>query len=111
MDGLLLSQNKNHYYPTNKKTEIFHKMKSTLLQIKTLKSLILLFLIPIGVMAQTFYDEEIKLWKQHVKLVRIIRDNWGVPHIYGKTDANSVFGLMYSQCEDNYWQLEETFIS
>jgi penicillin amidase len=62
-------------------------------------------------MAQTFSNEEINLWKQHAKFVRIIRDNWGVPHIYGKTDADAVFGLMYSQCEDNYWQLEETFIS
>lgn len=86
-------------------------MKSMLFQIKMVKYLTLLFLIPIGLKAQAFNDEEINLWKQQVKLVSIIRDNWGVPHIYGKTDADAVFGLMYSLCEDNYWQLEETFIS
>ncbi len=30
--------------------------------------------------------------------------------MYGKTDADAVFGLMYAQCEDNYWQIEETYI-
>src|SRR5215510_5781555 len=38
--------------------------------------------------------------------VTIHRDSFGVPHIFGKTDASVVFGLMYAQCEDNFWQLE-----
>jgi len=38
--------------------------------------------------------------------VTIYRDSFGVPHIFGKTDASVVFGLMYAQCEDNFWQLE-----
>src|SRR5215813_7774200 len=38
--------------------------------------------------------------------VTIYRDNFGVPHVFGKTDASVVFGLMYAQCEDNFWQLE-----
>ncbi|MEO5562771.1 MAG: penicillin acylase family protein, partial [Chitinophagaceae bacterium] len=42
--------------------------------------------------------------------ITIIRDNWGVPHIYGKTDQHCAFGMMYAQCEDNFWQLEETMI-
>jgi acyl-homoserine lactone acylase PvdQ len=33
-----------------------------------------------------------------------------VPHIYGPTDAAVVFGLMYAQAEDNFWQLEEDYI-
>lgn len=42
--------------------------------------------------------------------VTVHRDGWGVPHIYGPSDASVVFGLMYAQAEDNFWQLEETFI-
>ncbi|HTS25899.1 MAG TPA: acylase [Bryobacteraceae bacterium] len=42
--------------------------------------------------------------------VVIYRDTYGVPHIYGKTDASVVFGLMYAQAEDNFWQLETDFI-
>lgn len=38
--------------------------------------------------------------------VTIYRDSFGVPHVFGKTDASVVFGLMYAQCEDNFWQLE-----
>lgn len=43
--------------------------------------------------------------------VMIYRDNFGVPHIYGRTDASVVFGMMYAQAEDNFWQLEEDHIS
>ena len=44
------------------------------------------------------------------KSVTIYRDAYGVPHIYGKTDAAAVFGLMYAQAEDNFWQLEEDYV-
>ena len=42
--------------------------------------------------------------------VTIHRDEWGVPHIYGTTDAAVAFGSAYSQCEDHFWQLEDTYI-
>ena len=42
--------------------------------------------------------------------VTIYRDSFGVPHIFGKTDASVVFGLMYAQGEDNFWQLETDLI-
>jgi acyl-homoserine lactone acylase PvdQ len=44
------------------------------------------------------------------KSVTIYRDTYGVPHIYAKTDAGAVFGLMYAQAEDNFWQLETDYI-
>jgi acyl-homoserine-lactone acylase len=40
------------------------------------------------------------------RTVTLYRGSFGVPHIFGKTDASVVFGLMYAQCEDNFWQLE-----
>ncbi len=43
--------------------------------------------------------------------VTIYRDAFGVPHIYGRDDASAVFGLMYAQAEDNFWQLEEDHIN
>lgn len=43
--------------------------------------------------------------------VMIHRDTFGVPHIFGKTDAAVVFGLAYAQCEDNFWQLETDYIN
>jgi len=42
--------------------------------------------------------------------VTIYRDNYGVPHIYGPTDASCVFGYAYAQAEDNFWQVEDNYI-
>lgn len=49
--------------------------------------------------------------KKLAESVTIYRDNYGVPHIQAKTDAAAVFGLMYAQAEDNFWQLEEDHIN
>lgn len=42
--------------------------------------------------------------------VTIYRDSYGVPHIYGSTDASCVFGYAYAQAEDNFWQVEDNYI-
>ncbi|NQW76781.1 MAG: penicillin acylase family protein, partial [Cytophagales bacterium] len=44
------------------------------------------------------------------KRVIIHRDEWGIPHIYGKTDADAVFGLMFAQCEDDFARVEMNYI-
>lgn len=49
-------------------------------------------------------------WEKHVAQTKIIRDEWGIPHIYGKTDADAVFGLMYAQCEENFPQIENNYL-
>jgi penicillin amidase len=43
--------------------------------------------------------------------VTIYRDVYGVPHVFGRTDAGTVFGFAYAQAEDNFWRIEENFIS
>jgi acyl-homoserine-lactone acylase len=42
--------------------------------------------------------------------VTVYRDTYGVPHVFGRTDAATVFGFAYAQAEDNFWRLEENFI-
>ncbi len=42
--------------------------------------------------------------------VTIYRDAYGVPHVFGRTDAGAVFGFAYAQAEDNFWRIEENFI-
>jgi len=49
-------------------------------------------------------------WEQHASNTEIIRDDFGVPHIYGKTDADAVFGLLYAQCEDDFNRVERNYI-
>ncbi|MBT5186348.1 MAG: acylase, partial [Kordiimonadaceae bacterium] len=41
--------------------------------------------------------------------VTIYRDEWGVPHIHGKTDGDAAFGMGYAQAEDNFDMLERGF--
>jgi acyl-homoserine lactone acylase PvdQ len=60
--------------------------------------------------AQSFSTAEISSWKQQAQQVTIIRDNWGIPHIYGKTDAHAVFGLLFAQCEDDFPRVEANYI-
>ncbi len=43
--------------------------------------------------------------------VTIIRDKFGVPHVFGKTDADAVFGLIYAQCEDDFNRVEVNYIN
>ena len=43
--------------------------------------------------------------------VTILRDKWGIPHVYGKTDADAVFGLLYAQAEDDFHRVELNYIN
>ena len=49
-------------------------------------------------------------WEKHEENTTIIRDGFGVPHIYGKTDADAVFGMLYAQCEDDFYRVEQNYI-
>ncbi|MDN5936262.1 MAG: penicillin acylase family protein, partial [Nitrosospira sp.] len=42
--------------------------------------------------------------------VTITRDDWGIPHIHGKTDADAVFGMIYAQCEDDFSRVESNLL-
>jgi acyl-homoserine lactone acylase PvdQ len=54
-------------------------------------------------------EKEIVAWQKQANNVEIIRDNYGVPHIYGKTDADAVFGMLYAQCEDDFNRVEQNY--
>jgi acyl-homoserine lactone acylase PvdQ len=74
---------------------------------------LLIILIAIGCGAsdtQEALSPEQQRWQQHAANTEIIRDDFGVPHIYGKTDADAVFGLLYAQCEDDFNRVESNYI-
>ncbi|MBL0055405.1 MAG: penicillin acylase family protein [Chitinophagaceae bacterium] len=72
--------------------------------------LLLLLLLPVCTFAQPFSATEITRWEKQAQQITIIRDHYGVPHIYGKTDADAVFGLLYAQCEDDFKRVELNYI-
>ena len=61
--------------------------------------------------AQTPDKKELARWKQQAQNVTIIRDDWGIAHVYGTTDADAVFGAMYAQAEDDFNRIETNYIN
>ena len=75
-----------------------------------MKKILLFLLCPFFLFAQPAAKSDVARWEKQAKQVTIIRDNWGIPHIYGKTDADAVFGLLYAQCEDDFKRVEMNYI-
>ena len=50
-------------------------------------------------------------WERHAQNVTIIRDDWGIAHVYGKTDADAVFGMEYAQAEDDFNRIETNYLN
>jgi acyl-homoserine-lactone acylase len=50
-------------------------------------------------------------WGQEAGHVRVVRDDWGIAHVYGDTDANAVFGMIYAQCEDDFSRVETNYLN
>lgn len=76
-----------------------------------MKKIILLLLVTGTLTAQPFTSDEIARWKKRASGVTIIRDQWGIPHVYGKTDADAVFGFLYAQAEDDFDRIELNYIN
>lgn len=73
---------------------------------RTVALLVFLMMVSCGEKPQA----EIEKWEAQAENITIIRDDFGVPHIYGKTDADAVFGLLYAQCEDDFNRVEQNYI-
>jgi acyl-homoserine-lactone acylase len=50
-------------------------------------------------------------WQQRAAQIHIIRDNWGIAHVYGKSDADAVFGMIYAQAEDDFNRVERNYLN
>ena len=54
---------------------------------------------------------QLAAWRAQAANVTIARDDWGIPHIHGKTDADAVFGLIYAQAEDDFNRVEMNYLN
>jgi acyl-homoserine lactone acylase PvdQ len=61
--------------------------------------------------AQDRGNAEAARWEQEARNTTIVRDDWGIAHIYGKTDADAVFGMVYAQAEDDFNRIETNYIN
>ena len=55
--------------------------------------------------------EEISRWQQQAANIEILRDRWGIAHIYGQSDADAVFGALYAQAEDDFNRVETNYLN
>ena len=61
--------------------------------------------------AETPKGPDATRWEREARNVTIIRDDWGIAHVYGKTDADAVFGMIYAQAEDDFNRVETNYIN
>ncbi len=60
---------------------------------------------------QAAQDRDIERWERQARAVTIVRDDWGIPHVRGKTDADAVFGVIYAQAEDDFNRVETNYLN
>ena len=75
-----------------------------------MKRFYFILLIAIAACSTPQPADDVSRWEEQAANIEIIRDDFGVPHIYGKTDADAVFGLLYAQCEDDFNRVERNYI-
>jgi acyl-homoserine lactone acylase PvdQ len=73
--------------------------------------LLLLFLSSSSALLHANGNPEVTRWEREAGNVTIIRDDWGIAHVYGKTDADAVFGMEYAQAEDDFNRIETNYIN
>src|SRR5512141_3242781 len=55
--------------------------------------------------------QDVARWEKQAQNVTIVRDDWGIAHVHGKTDADAVFGMIYAQAEDDFNRVETNYIN
>ena len=73
--------------------------------------LLLLALLTTGLSAPRTTDTDTERWQRQAARVTITRDDWGIPHVRGRSDGDAVFGLMYAQGEDDFSRVEANYLT
>jgi acyl-homoserine-lactone acylase len=69
------------------------------------------FVLAIAPAALAFQGADMERWRREAGNVSITRDDWGIAHVHGKTDADAVFGMIYAQAEDDFNRVETNYIN
>jgi len=64
-----------------------------------------------GCAAAIAASPEVTRWEKEARSVTIVRDDWGIAHVYAKTDRGAVFGMIYAQAEDDFDRVETNYIN
>jgi acyl-homoserine lactone acylase PvdQ len=75
------------------------------------KLILVVALTCVATAPQAIQNADVARWQRQAQNVTIIRDDWGIPHVYGKSDADAVFGVMYAQAEDDFNRVETNYLN
>src|SRR5580658_1953404 len=80
---------------------------------RTVRNLVLILasLAPSSALLHADGNPEVARWEREAANVTIVRDDWGIAHVHGKTDADAVFGMEYAQAEDDFNRVETNYIN
>src|SRR5690242_4689039 len=84
------------------------RLRATSSRIPSLAAATLLTALSLSGVAQG--ETEHTRLQHEAQNVTIVRDDWGIAHIHGKTDADAVFGMIYAQCEDDFNRVEHNYL-
>jgi acyl-homoserine-lactone acylase len=68
-------------------------------------------LIPLLLLLTAASPAELKQWRDQAQRVTITRDDWGIAHVHGRSDADAVFGMIYAQAEDDFPRIEANYLT
>src|SRR5262250_970404 len=68
-------------------------------------------LLCVSCTSQATADKEVAAWEQRAQNITITRDDWGIAHVRGQSDADAVFGMIYAQAEDDFNRVEINYIN
>jgi acyl-homoserine-lactone acylase len=80
-----------------------------------MKKLVLLFLVAVSASfavqaAPAQQRQDVAAWERRARNIDIVRDDWGIAHVYGRTDGDAVFGMIYAQAEDDFYRVERNYL-
>jgi acyl-homoserine-lactone acylase len=78
---------------------------------KSFSPFVVLLVFMLAPSAHAASADDLARWQQHAQNVTILRDTSGIAHVYGKTDAHTVFGLLYAQAEDDFNRVELNYVN
>jgi acyl-homoserine-lactone acylase len=67
--------------------------------------------LPLLLLLTAAAPPELARWREEAERVTITRDDWGIAHVHGKTDADAVFGMIYAQAEDDFPRIEANYLT
>jgi acyl-homoserine-lactone acylase len=68
-------------------------------------------LLPLLFLLTAAAPPELARWRAQAQNVTIVRDDWGIAHVRGRSDADAVFGMIYAQAEDDFPRIEANYLT